>query len=159
MTVQEYVAGQTIRAAEALAHFVQTTEADRLVWQPEGEAGVTTRSAFQQISECVQVNGLMAKMLRKEAVAAPAGPRPDIAFKDGADAQEQLMASARGLADAIRNLADADLDAEYQHPRGLMLGSNLILMAYRNMIYHAGQINFIQTLYGDTEFHVPPNWR
>ena len=40
-----------------------------------------------------------------------------------------------------------------------MAGENVIVMCLRNMAYHAGQTNFIQILYGDTEFHVPPTWR
>ena len=27
-------------------------------------------------------------------------------------------------------------------------------MPYRNMAYHAGQVNYVQMLYGDTEFHI-----
>ena len=40
-----------------------------------------------------------------------------------------------------------------------MLGKNVILMPMRNMGYHIGQLNLIQMLYGDAEFHVPANWR
>jgi len=63
------------------------------------------------------------------------------------------------LAGALRTLTDADLEKTFEHPRGTMLGKNLILMPMRNMGYHIGQLNFIQMLYGDTEFHVPKNWR
>ena len=52
-----------------------------------------------------------------------------------------------------------DLHRKFQHPRGLFVGSNLIMMCLRNMAYHAGQINLIQMLSGDGEFHVPPKWR
>ena len=66
---------------------------------------------------------------------------------------------AEELAAAIRGLTEEDLERTYPHPRGPRLGANLILICYRNMAYHAGQINYIQTLYGDQEFHVPANWR
>ena len=160
MTISEYVAQQTVRIAEALAHFIQTTEPDRLEWQPavEGEKA-STRCALEQISECVQVNHLMAAVLRGETVSIPPGPRPDIVFAGVEDAQKRLRASAQDLASAIQSLSEADFEREFQHPRGLIRGSNLIMMGYRNMAYHAGQINFIQTLYGDVEFHAPPNWR
>ena len=39
-----------------------------------------------------------------------------------------------------------------------MKGITLIEMPYRNMAYHCGQLNFIQTIYGDKEFHLPPTW-
>jgi uncharacterized damage-inducible protein DinB len=159
MNVPEYVANQTERIAEALAHFVATTKEDKLDWQPTQEGSAPCRSVYQQISECVVVNRIFAKMLRGEIESAPLGERPEITFASPQDAQEQLLASARELAGAIRGLSEADLAREYKHPRGTMRGENFILMAYRNMAYHAGQINFIQTLYGDTEFHVPSNWR
>ncbi|HZO92103.1 MAG TPA: DinB family protein [Chthonomonadaceae bacterium] len=159
MTIQDYVARQTERMAEALAHFVATTPDDRLVWHPAMEGSAPTRSILEQISECVTVNRLYAAMLRGEAVAWPTGGWPDIHFANGQDAQEQLVTSARQLAEAIRTLEDAALNREFQHPRAQIRGENLILMGYRNMAYHAGQANFIQTLYGDAEFHVPPTWR
>jgi uncharacterized damage-inducible protein DinB len=78
---------------------------------------------------------------------------------DGSDAQQRLMASAEELATAIRGMSEEDLDRIFLHPRAPMRGQNMIMICYRNMAYHAGQINFIQTLYGDQEFHLPPNWR
>ncbi len=159
MTVMQYVAQQTIRMAEALAHFIQTSHEDRLTWRPGAEGDAPTRSILEQVGECVQVNHLFAALLRGESISTPSGPRPDITFVDAADAQRQLLASAEDLSGAIRGLSEADIERIYQHPRGPMRGENMILMGYRNMAYHAGQINFIQTLYGDMEFHVPPNWR
>ena len=65
----------------------------------------------------------------------------------------------RGLAAAIRAMTEADLSRVYAHPRAQISGENLIVMCYRNMAYHVGQINLIQMLYGDAEFHLPPKWR
>jgi len=155
MTITEYVAQQTMRMAEALAYFIETTQAERLDWQPVGEDEAETRSALDQVSECIEVNHAMAALLRGETVRPPSG----LELADGGDAQRRLLASAEDLAAAIRGVSEADLDRTYSHPRGQILGRNMILMGYRNMAYHAGQINFIQTLYGDPEFHVPPNWR
>src|SRR5262249_9769413 len=63
MTVQEYVARQTERMGEALAHFIGSTEEDRLNWQPPSEGSQPCRSAYHQIGECVQVNRRFATML------------------------------------------------------------------------------------------------
>jgi hypothetical protein len=159
MTVQEYVARQTERMAESLAHFIGSTKEDRLNWQPPSEGSEPCRSAYQQIGECVQVNRRLAMLLRGEPM--PSGPpqTAEIPFAGPQEAQEQLRASAKEMADAIRALPDDGLAREFPHPRGVMRGENFILTAYRNMAYHAGQINYIQTLYGDAEFHLPPNWR
>lgn len=159
MNVADYVARQTERMAEGLAHFVATTPADRLVWHPTVPGASPTRSILEQISECVQVNRYLAALLR-HSEATPYGPdTPPIPFTDGLDAQEQLIGSARELAASISGMSDADLAATYAHPRGPMLGENVILAPLRNMAYHAGQINLIQILSGDPVFHVPPTWR
>ena len=155
MTVQEYMATQTERIAEALAFYLTTTPEDKLDWRPSLTEEVTTRSMLDQVKECVSVNQRFAAMLRGESATS----FPEVSFANGQEAQEQLIASGKVLAEAIRGLSEEGMAQGYQHPRGEILGSSLIMMAYRNMAYHAGQINFIQTLYGDTEFRVPPNWR
>lgn len=159
MTVPEYMARQTERMADSLAHFIATTPEDRLVWHPSIEGSGPTRSILEQVSECVVVNRLIAALLRGGPVPATGMNTPPIKFANGQDAQEQLVVSARELAAAISAMTDADLARVYEHPRGKMAGENVIMMCLRNMAYHAGQANFIQILYGDTEFHVPPMWR
>jgi hypothetical protein len=166
MQVTEYVAQQTVRMAEALAHFVQTTRQDRLGWQPVGGNGAETRSALDQVSECIHTNRVVTAVLRGDAVTPENLQGSSLServsnseFTDGDDAQQQLKASAEELAAAIRGMSEEDLERIYPHPRAPMRGENMILICYRNMAYHAGQINFIQTLYGDQEFHLPPNWR
>jgi len=158
MKVQEYIARQTERMGDSLAHFIATTPEDRLVWHPSVEGSAPTRSILEQVSECVHVNRRIAALLRggkPPTDAEAAAPK----FANGQDAQEQLVISARELAAAIRTMKDADLSNVYEHPRGKMLGENVIMMCLRNMAYHAGQANLIQILYGDSEFHVPPTWR
>jgi uncharacterized damage-inducible protein DinB len=159
MNIQNYVARQTERMAESLAHFIATTPDDKLVWHPHLEGSAPTRSILEQVGECVSVNRFMAALLRGENAAIPPGGWPEITFANGQDAQEQLTASARELAAAIGALEDSDLERTFAHPRGPMRGENVIMMCYRNMAYHAGQANLIQILCGDSEFHIPPNWR
>jgi len=138
--------------------FFGTTQEEKREWQPSfGSDATTTRSALQQVGECVVVNGYMAKLIRGEELT-PVGSY-EMGFASVEEAKTLLLESANALAEAIRTLPDANLEGVYQHPRGQILGKNVIIMPLRNMAYHAGQINFIQTLYGDTEFHVPPTWR
>jgi hypothetical protein len=158
MTVQEFQARRIERIAEALAYFVETTRPERLNWRPEAR-GAAIRSVLEQVSECILVNRYFAEMLRGGA-PEPRYRQPEaaISFADAEDAQEQLLCSAGNLADAVRAMADEDLARSYAHRRGPVPGEAIIEMPYRNMAYHAGQVNFIQTLYGDSEFHVPPTW-
>ncbi|MCW3099690.1 MAG: DinB superfamily [Chthonomonadaceae bacterium] len=160
MHVPEYMATQTERMTDSLANFIATTREDKLAWQPQIEGSVPTRSVLEQVAECVVVNRMIAALLRGETPPPPAvSAAPPLVLATGAEAQEQLRASGTELAGAIRTMTEEDLERAYQHPRGQFLGANLIMMPLRNMAYHAGQINLIQMLAGDPEFHVPPQWR
>ena len=76
MTVPAYIARQTERMADSLAHFIATTPEDRLVWHPAMEGSGPTRSILEQVSECVVVNRTLAALIRG-AAASP--PSPDAA--------------------------------------------------------------------------------
>jgi hypothetical protein len=158
MTVQEFQARRIERIAQALAFFVETTREDRLNWEPPVDGAGETRGVLEQVEECVIVNGLFTTLLQGGEVDREAARQQRCNFVDVADANAQLIVSAQQFADAIRALTDADLEREYPFWRGPVRGENLIEMPYRNMSYHCGQINFIQTLYGDQEFHIPPTW-
>ncbi len=153
MTLQDCIAEQTERVAAALADFAATTAPDRLHWEPTGEGGAKGRSVLDQIAECIGVNFRFAALLRGEP--APEAP---LAPQSAAEAEQQLTASAGALAATIRALSDDALESAIPMPRGPLLTRSAMLAPFRNMAYHAGQINFIQTLAGDTEFHSPPTW-
>src|SRR5690242_12329244 len=104
MNVREYVARQTERMTEALAHIIAATPEDKLVWHPKLEGSAPTRSILEQVGECVSVNRFVAALLRGENLTPPSGGWPEIVFANGQDAQEQLVASARELAAAIGSL-------------------------------------------------------
>lgn len=158
MTIGEFQAKKIERIAEALAHFVETTREDRLAWEAPGENGAKGRTVLEQASECVVVNRLFAALLRGEPVDAPTARANAPVYVDSGSACADLRKSGRELAEAVRRLSDSDLERAFPFWRGPVAGEILIEMGYRNMAYHAGQVNFIQTLYGDAEFHVPPMW-
>jgi hypothetical protein len=101
----------------------------------------------------VDVCRRFAALLRGET---PPPPSSDWPFQDGAEAQEQVRQSTRELAAAIRALDEGALARTYPTGMGPMPGAMVLRIAGGNLAYHVGQINFIQTLYGDTEFHLPP---
>jgi len=158
MTVQEFQARRVERIAAALAHFVRTTPADKLGWRPRlvGEG----RSVLEQAAECVLVNRALAAILRGEETGHPLAGRsgPLLEFQSAEDACAQLESSAAEVAAAILALDDGAMERAFPHWRGPMTGESLLEMPYRNMAYHAGQVNLIQLLLGDSEFHLPPTW-
>lgn len=160
MTVFEFQARRIERIAEAVVHFVDTTDPSRLDWRPPCEGGTQSRSVLDQLAEIILVNRYFTSLLRGKTPdpATLARESPTRPFTTAEEGKEQLLASARELADTIRSQDESMLTHTYSHRRGPILGENLLEMPYRNMAYHAGQINFIQTLAGDPEFHVPPTW-
>jgi hypothetical protein len=158
MTVMEFQAKKIERIAEALAHYVATTREDRLTWEVPGEGEAKGRSALDMVSECVVTNKMFAALLRGETPDVQAARANAPTFTDAETANAQLIASGKELGAAVRALTDADLARIFPFWRGPVTGEVLIEGGYRNMVYHGGQINFIQCLYGDAEFHVPPTW-
>lgn len=152
MTVQEFQADATVRAAKALAHHVLTTEPDKRDWTPTVEGAAPLRSALDMASECIAVHGIFVALLRGEAspgINPITAPRP---FSTVEEACKQVIASAETLAAEIRRMTEADLNREYVTRRGPMPGFLLIEAPLRNLHYHSGQINLLQLLHGDAEF-------
>ncbi len=160
MTVSQNMARKIERIAEAFGHFIATTQEDRLHWRPAADPASRTRSVLELASECIRDNRHYAALLRGENPVSP-GPgreQPALPFVDGKDAQIQLVESGRELAAAVRAVGGEGLTRIYPRWKGRVSGELLLEIAYRGMAYHAGQVNYIQTLYGDTEFHLPPTW-
>lgn len=74
------------------------------------------------------------------------------------DAMKDLVASAEELATTIEHLDDSALLRTYETGLGPVKGKFLLEMPVNNMYYHGGQLNLIQLLYGDPEFHVPKDF-
>lgn len=154
MTAQEFMGEHIERMGLSVAHFVSTTEPSMLTWTQAAPNGHLSRTVLEVVAECVQANRLFAALLRGESPE-----RPGELQLTSETAQKEIVSSSQVLAAAVRALDDAGIDREYVHPvRGALTGKILLMGAYRNMAYHSGQINFIQILGGDSEFHLPPTW-
>jgi len=151
--VQDFQARQIELIGSAFAFWLGTTKSDKLDWKPkaEGEAS-QCRSALEQVAECVGVNRGFAAVLRGEK---PPERGEDVPFTDLEDAQRQITDSTKEFADAVRGLDDGFLDKKYMTPFGELAGMTMVTLPAMNMQYHSGQVNFLQTLYGDTEFRMP----
>ena len=152
MTVQEFQARKIERNAQVVAHFIATTPEDKLAWCPSTGPESCARSILNQIGECIWVNRRFAAALQGKEPP----PREEEYSATSEQAQNELIASANELADIVRALPDSALTQEFPGPRGPMPGEVLIDLPNRNMIYHGGQINLVQLLLGDAEFHMPP---
>src|SRR2546430_1777538 len=104
MTICEFQAKRITRISGSLAHFIATTDPDKLDWCPscapttQQPNDPTTRSIFGQVSECVVVNRVVAGILRGENFEFSPRNMPQIEFWDSADAQNQIVESGKALA-------------------------------------------------------------
>ena len=153
MKLGEYAAGTIQAAAEVLAHTISMMPAERVEWSPAADPASATRCALNQAAECIGVNRTMAALLRGEEPAPRSDERP---FADAAGACEQIRASAAEFSAAVRALNEEDWTRKYTTQMGPMPGFRIVQIATGNMYYHFGQVNYIQTLYGDSTFHLPP---
>ena len=140
------------KSAAILSGFVESTREDRLKWQPSIGETSSCRSVLEQIGECIFVNKRFQSILRGQGL--PEAPETWDNFVDAADAVQQLKESASELARLVEVMDSDALASDYMTHRGPMPGLLLIQFPVRNMTYHMGQINMIQLLYGDTEFHI-----
>ena len=155
MTVQEFQAGKIEDTAKLLAFWLGAMPEEKQNWVPTVEGAAGLRTAREQVAECAAANRFFAGLLRGEKPASfnPFDVKSEYASLEAA--QQDLIASAAECAAAIRGMSDDDLEKEFVTRRGAMPGYDVIGFPYRNMAYHSGQINQLQLLYGDTEFHIP----
>ena len=133
-----------------LTNAAKSTPADKQDWKPEA----TARSAREVFNEAVIMFTNTAGMLNDRKM-------PDTyeatAAKYAAMSAEELIAQATTdlgvLTTAIRAFPEADFEQTMDLPWGTMSFFDIMTYPYWNMMWHAGQINYIQTLYGDQKMH------
>jgi len=72
------------------------------------------------------------------------------------DCERVCKENSEKLYEVIRSVSEADFEISVHLPFGGGMDRSLadvMMFHYWNIVYHVGQINFIQTLYGDKEMH------
>lgn len=118
--------------------------------------GGKARCGFDLLFEIASVNRLFASIMRGEASDAP---RPDGWIVAPADyrskeaAQKDVADSIADVLASLEAMPDDQLNKEIETPLGAMTTARLVGMIGNHMMYHSGQLNYIQTLHGDDAFH------
>lgn len=154
-TVQEAAARMNRYAAEMLARNLNAMPPDKQTWSPLDKG----RAALSQVQECAVINLFFATILRDMAV-------PEMSWTEyeaecaALDTQEKAVAALAGsvetLVSAIEGFSSERLAESVTLPFGggmPMTFEEVMFAGYWNMVYHQGQVAFIQTLYGDSEMH------
>ena len=136
---------------------IEAMPADKQTWRPLNEG----RDALDQLQEVVALNFGVAEALRSKNFPV-SSDEAKAKLKAELDtipkALVALQQSVDAVASAIATLTDDDLDKTITLPfRGGVVRtlSWMALLPSRHMSYHWGQINYIQTLYGDKDMHMP----
>lgn len=121
---------------------------EKLDWKP-GEKARTARELVEEIVHVMPFNTILVKTLK-----APEGEWEGAEKgKSMTELEKQLHTLVKEFIAAVREFPDDKLDTEIDLGWMKMTFSQVIAYPYWNMMYHIGQIGYIQTLYGDTETH------
>ena len=150
MTTQETFVTLLAQGLPQLFTAAKAMPEDKYDWKPSE----TSRTAHELVVECVTMLTGSAGMLTTRAM--PAGHDEQSKTYTAMTLAEIEVQAARDLEvlnAAIRAFPEADLEEALEMPWGKMTFFEIMSYPYWNIMWHAGQINYIQTLYGDTEMH------
>ena len=154
VSLPAFLAERIRKAGTALHDAVAKMPDDRISWHPETE-GNKGRDALDQALECAYLNEWVAQGYRT-------GNAPQIDWDDykrqcdakrnKADCLRWLQSSTDALATALAafpadKLGDSVMDTVHNAPT--TWADFAIDLFYWNTVYHEGQVNYIQVLYGD----------
>ena len=133
--------------ADNLWRAVNAMPAEKLDWRPAADA----RTAREVLEEIVSVNPYIIGLLKEQKNPAEM-EQPELSK----DMDELEKLHRRLLVDLSKAIADFPADKLHDTidlPWGNQSFLQVIAYSYWNLMYHYGQIAYIQTMYGDKEVH------
>jgi hypothetical protein len=129
---------------------------DRLVWHPTPET-TPGRDALDQVAECAILNGWAAGILASKTPSAPDWDAYKAALatlKESGSVLSAFKENTEALAAAAEALPEGEYGDTIPHPvydNTQITWAEFVMFFYWNNVYHEGQINYIQVLYGDLD--------
>jgi len=155
INLSQFLANKIRNAGTALHDAVAKMPDDRIGWHPETE-GNKGRDSLDQALECAYLNEWAAKAYKTATM--PGIDWDDYktstnARRNKADCLAWLQSSTEALSSAIANfpedkLGDATIDPIH-NGKATTWADFAIDLFYWNTVYHEGQVNYVQVLYGD----------
>jgi len=145
MNIMETLARQLTWACANITANLAFIPADKLAWKP----GVEAKSALEIVNHCAEVLHRMSRVLGTGALAAAT-------FSAAADlpaTQKLLLASAEQYAAMLRSLPAAELRRVMPFRSREFTVAEVAAMPVADMIWHLGQMAYLQTLLGDGTTH------
>ena len=142
----------TERARRLLTNDLKAIAADQTNTCPGGCA----RTALNIVAECASVNGMIATVLSGGEFQRPS-PEAREAHLNSFDTPEKALAyldEQTGRLQAAIETLDVDTLGDEMSPLGRpMTRFGVAALPSWHMMYHDGQLNYIQCLHGDAEMH------
>jgi hypothetical protein len=141
-----------------LERTAQIVPDDKLNWKPLDNG----RTVLDLLGEAAQTPLLVVHLLQSPETFNPYELFPKLMQERAGwtreETFEKLRANTQAALEAIRALPDEELEKPFTLPIGATGNMTLplaawVLMPYRTFVSRFAQINYIQTLYGDFEFH------
>jgi uncharacterized damage-inducible protein DinB len=158
MNYYEQVIRATQWAVDYLFHSARAVPADKLEWKPL-DAG---RSVLNLAQECAQSPKWFAALLLQRSFT---GVTPELlkameaersAWKTLDECERVCRENSEIFYSVIRSIPETDLEIRVPLPFAGGMEPTLaeiMMFHYWHCTYHLGQVNYIQTLYGDLENH------
>ncbi|MBC7529676.1 MAG: DinB family protein [Chthonomonadaceae bacterium] len=151
--VKAVLIGEAHKNSASLKTNLMAIEEEKRNVSPGGVA----RTPLYMTAECAAINGMVAGFFRGEVIAMPSQEERD-AFIGSFDTTEKVLTlletNTTALAEALSNLHDDQLAETVMTPFGREMSRfEFADMIVGHMNYHRGQLNYVQTLYGDSEMH------
>lgn len=141
-----------------LLHTFSFVPDEKLNWTPSP----TAKSALRIVAHCAVSNESMAKIIRNEPV--PRMPMDEMMkFMNDAEtalgtrekAVEALKRSVQTVHSALDTVNEGNVNSNPNSPFGSFPMMFWMFLPGSHLNGHAYQIDYIQTIYGDLEFHFP----
>jgi hypothetical protein len=114
------------------------------------------RTAYDLTYEVISVNDLItekAKNFVREPKENTGWTKAPMSFCDKQAAIAAFNASIEGVVETLKSAHPEFLDEIVDSPLGPLPVKRLAGIVPMHIMYHSGQLNYIQTLHGDDEFH------
>jgi uncharacterized damage-inducible protein DinB len=145
-------------ASKRVIHLLSFVPDDRLTWAPES----TARSFLQVVAHIAATNRAISHILSgtmpetmpspEEFFSSLRASEESITTKESAIAS--LQETAAELCNAIATVTPENIDSERPNPFGPMSAKAWLDVAYSHIERHIGQLDYLQTLWGDLDNHL-----
>jgi hypothetical protein len=127
---------------------------DRLTFKPSE----TSASPLEVAGKAAGFAAFLAQFIAEGTMPdRSGGPKPAPASREAALAA--LNEGFDSLAQRLGGLSDEDLNRTLTMPWGTTISARDMLWGVTGVIgYWQGQLNYVQTIYGDMEPNIPPSW-